>query len=263
MTRTALVGIVNLTPDSFFDGGKAATIHAALAHAHALIDAGADVLDIGAESTRPHATPLTATEEIARLRPVLAEIIALCHAHQLRVSLDTRHAATAAYGIETGVEWINDVSGGEDRGLLQHVAESHVQYVFMHSLGIPANPHITLPQNINPCTHLREFFTQKIEELGEIGIPSARLIIDAGLGFGKTAAQSLALLWDSPHLQRDLGCPVLVGHSRKSLFSLCGADTTESRLPTTLLASHYLMQQEVAYIRIHDVQAHQQLRASF
>jgi dihydropteroate synthase len=259
MGATKLVGILNITPDSFSDGGAAFATNQALQQAEEMLQNGAKVIDVGAESTRPNATEIDFATEISRLKPVLAEIVKLAKAHNAVVSLDTRHAQTAEFGLKNGVAWINDVSSGANDDLLQVVANAQAQYVLMHSITIPANPKITLPNDQQLLPTITAFFEAKITHLQEIDITKDRIIIDAGLGFGKCAAGSLRLMLASEELQQQIGCPLLVGHSRKSMFKILGAENMEQRNQLTLLASSFLAQQQVAYLRVHDVIAHQAL----
>ncbi len=256
---TQLVGILNITPDSFSDGGRYDVPEAAYRHAEQLIKDGAEVLDIGAESTRPGAAPLSAEEEWQRLGPVLPDIVRLAQQQHVLVSVDTRHAATAKAAILVGADWINDVSGGADDALLYHVAEApEVRYVLMHSLGVPADKAVHLPEGCDPVVEVNDWFERQMTRLESIGIARERMILDPGIGFGKTATQSLTLLWHCPVLKR-ADIPLLFGHSRKSCFRLISEDLVR-RDSLTLLASSYLMQQEVAYIRVHEIHAHATLR---
>lgn len=260
MTTTQLVGILNVTPDSFSDGGRYDTAEKAYKHAEQLLTDGADILDIGAESTRPDATPLIATQEWERLEPVLPDIVTLAHKQGKKVSLDTRHASTANHALTCGVDWINDVSGGRDKDLLHVVANAGCRYVAMHALTIPADKNITLPENADVVATLLDYFNVMIETYEKVGLSRDLLIIDPGLGFGKNASQSLALLWAAPEFQA-LDCPLYIGHSRKSCFGLMG--DTSQREALTLLASHYLMHHNIDYLRVHNVRSHATLRKTF
>jgi dihydropteroate synthase len=252
---THLVGILNLTPDSFSDGGRYDAPHAAYQHAEALIEDGAEVLDIGAESTRPNASPIDADTEWQRLSPALPDIITLAHKRNVKVSIDTRHPETAARAIHAGVDWINDVSFGASERLLRVVAEATIDYVAMHSLGVPADKNIILPTNQPPYPQVRDACAALLERLECFNLERTRVILDVGIGFGKDAAQSLSLLWDAPQLA-ELGCRTLVGHSRKSCFNLLGND----RDALTLAASAYLMHRSIDYLRVHDIRTHATLR---
>ncbi len=248
---TRLVGILNLTPDSFSDGGKYNGAQAALAQAESLLRQGASVLDVGAESTRPNATPISATEEWARLETHLPALIALAHAQGAVLSLDTRHAETAARALLLGVDWINDVSGFEDPAMVEAVVAAPCRLVVMHHLGVPPNPNVTLPESADVVAMVRTALFVRVAELEAQGIERARLILDPGLGFGKTAQQSRALIEGAAAL-KSLGLPLFFGHSRKSFL---GPDAA-ARERGTLEASAQLIAQGVDYLRVHDVAAH-------
>jgi dihydropteroate synthase len=253
--RTQWVGILNLTPDSFSDGGSYGTHEAVMAHVEQMLADGASVIDVGAESTRPHAQPLSYHEEWERLSPHLADIVCKVHDAGAVVSLDTRHAPTAQRAIDYGVDWINDVSGGASPALVHAVRDApHVRYVVMHSLSIPADPQIVLPEEQSVCTALDAFFSSRLAWLAAQGIDASRIILDVGLGFGKSKAQSLELLWSMPYFKK-FSCPLLVGHSRKSMFSLCAQHPSEHEA-LTLLASSYLMHHHIDYLRVHNVRRH-------
>jgi dihydropteroate synthase len=252
---TQLIGILNLTPDSFSDGGRYDAPEAAYASAQEMMEAGATVIDVGAESTRPNATPLSAKEEWRRLSPVLADLVSLANAQRVSISVDTRHAATAASAIRLGAHWMNDVSCGACPRLLEEVAASDAHYVAMHSLTVPADPAVVLPSDKPASAYVKEALLRFLEHLERLGIPRDRVITDVGLGFGKTADQSLALLWDAPRIKEALGCRMLVGHSRKSFLMRASAES-HARDAMTLLASNYLMHRGMDYLRVHDVGAH-------
>lgn len=252
---TQIVGIINVTPDSFSDGGEAFTPAAALDRAQQLINQGAEILDVGAESTRPHAIPLTADEEWKRLEPLWAPLWELCQGSGVLLSLDTRHANTTANALAIGCDWINDVSGFADKAMIAAMQESNCSLVVMHSLGVPANPEETMENHVDAVTEVNSFFAERIAELREAGIDDERIIIDPGIGFGKTAEQSLALLWNIAEIQA-LDFPVLVGHSRKSFFKPFTDNWEIERDSLTRLVSHYLRSKKVDYIRVHDVAGH-------
>jgi dihydropteroate synthase len=252
---TQLIGILNLTPDSFSDGGKYDAPHKAYQQAERLINDGAEVLDIGAESTRPNATPIDTETEWKRLEVALPDIITLAHERGIKVSIDTRHAETAARAIRAGVDWINDVSFGTSDRLLCEVAASSVEYVAMHSLGVPANKHVILSEESAAYPQVSAAFVALLSRLENFNIEHSRVILDAGIGFGKNAQQSLSLLWDTPKFT-ELGCRLLVGHSRKSCFKLLDDDVDA----LTIAASAYLMHCDVDYLRVHDVRTHATVR---
>jgi dihydropteroate synthase len=248
--RTRIVGIVNLTPDSFSDGGKYVGPDAAIAHMEMLVEQGADVLDVGAESTRPGARTLSPAEEWERLSGVLS--VAKSRFAHIPISVDTRHAATAARAIDAGVDWINDVAGGSDRQMLEVMRSASCRYVVMHSLSVPADPKKVLPESVNATTTVHGWAERKLLELQDAGIFPERVILDPGIGFGKTAAQSWNLL-RGVHKLMDLDVPLLVGHSRKSFFKSVTEKNAAERDVETHMVSAWLAQQGVPYLRVHDV----------
>lgn len=248
--RTRIVGIVNLTPDSFSDGGKYVGPEAAIAHMERLVAEGADVLDIGAESTRPGARALSLAEEWERLEPVVQ--VAKTRFPFTPISIDTRNAATASKALDAGADWINDVSGGTDGQMLEVIRASACRYVVMHSLSVPANPKKVLPVNVDATVTVYSWAERKLQVLYDAGIDPARVILDPGIGFGKTAEQSWNLLRGVPTLM-ELPAPLLIGHSRKSFFKLVGERLATERDMETHMVSCWLAQCGVPYIRAHDV----------
>ena len=248
MPDTKIVGILNLTPDSFSDGGQFFTPIAAIKHIMSLIAHGADVVDIGAESTRPGATPLTADEEWQRLEPVLKQLIAF---PDIPFSLDSRHAATVEKATAYGIAYINDVSGFGEHAMVAAVRKSSCKLIVMHSLTVPADKSVMMPESEDVVASLLAFAQKRIETLVAAGIAKERIIFDPGLGFGKSAAQSFTILRHIDQL-KILSVALYIGHSRKSFL---GAD----RDAATLALSQYLMEKHVGYIRVHDVAAHKQL----
>jgi dihydropteroate synthase len=252
MAETRLVGILNLTPDSFSDGGKFSDKDAALDAISRMIAAGAHVIDIGAESTRPGAPPVSPQEEWRRLEPVLQSLASVKQPN-ISFSLDTRHAENAAKALEIGIDWINDVTGFISPAMINAVKASSCTLVMMHSLGIPANRSITLPQSANVTETLITWAKERIALLEQQGILRNRIVFDPGIGFGKTPQQSFALIRDIKKFMT-LGVRVMVGHSRKSFLASLG-----DRDDATLAASFYLAEQGVDYLRVHDVPRHTQM----
>ena len=255
---TQIIGILNLTPDSFSDGGHYVRADAILARVQAMLADGADIVDVGAESTRPNAVPLTPEEEWARLAPVLPDILRLTRAAGKRLSLDTRHASTAALGLESGVDIINDVSGLRDAQMRAVLAEHSCHIIAMHARSIPANPTDILPPETDVVASILAWKAAVLKQCAESGIAKTRLIFDMGIGFGKSAVQSLALL-ASGFWQHDDSL-WLIGHSRKSFMQLVSSTPANARDTLTLAYSSILMQQYIAYVRVHDVAGHVKLR---
>ncbi len=249
---TQLMGILNITPDSFSDGGKFIDPAAAAQHFAALVGQGAQLIDIGAESTRPGATPLSANEEWARLEPVLAAVMPCHH----RISIDTRHAETARQSLIAGAHIINDVTGLTDARMRAVLAAAACPIIVMHSLSVPVNPLDAWPADIDPIAEIMRWKAAVTALAAASGIAPARLIYDPGLGFGKSAAQSLALIARAAKLVES-GGQWLFGHSRKSFLKMPG-DTPQQRDAATLEHSKHLVAAGVQFLRVHNVALHRE-----
>ena len=249
-----LMGIINITPDSFSDGGKVTDMATALQQAHQLVNSGANLLDLGAEATGPTATPLDAETEWQRLEPVLTAILA--EKKQLlvppKISIDTRHATVAARALAAGADWINDVSGLSDPAMRAVIQPTDCDVVIMHQLGIPQDNTRHLPLNADPVAAVYAWAETQLTLLEQQGIAPARVILDVGIGFGKTAEQSLALLQQIAEFKK-LPARLLVGHSRKSFLRLFTDNTAAERDLETLAVSKYLSAQKIDYLRLHDI----------
>ncbi|HXI68972.1 MAG TPA: dihydropteroate synthase [Verrucomicrobiae bacterium] len=248
--RPALVmGIVNVTPDSFSDGGKFLDPAAAVAHALELVKQGADILDIGGESTRPGAGPVSEAEELRRVIPVLQQLAAQI---KIPISIDTTKAAVAQAALQAGASIVNDVAAGRDNHeLWKTVSEFRAGYICMHAPGsaqtMPPRPfHADVVRAVN------EFFAERLEKLSVAGIGSDQVMLDVGIGFGKTLEQHLELLANLRSFTT-LRRPLLLGVSRKSfLGKLLGAEVNE-RLPASLACATLAVEAGVQVIRTHDV----------
>ncbi len=248
-----LVGILNVTPDSFSDGGTYQSTEQLIKHAVKLVEDGANVIDIGAESTAVGSTPLSAESEWARLADALE---AICTAHYLippKISVDTYQPLTAKRALERGVNWINDVSGLTYPAMRDVLRESSAQCVIMHYLSIPASHNYKLPLDCDVVETVYTWGEKQIAESIKSGIEKSRLIFDPGIGFGKHPAQSLALLQCASRF-RELGVPILIGHSRKGFLSLFAPSNAKEREIETAVISGYLSN-HVDYLRVHDVRA--------
>lgn len=248
---TKLVGIINLTPDSFSGDGINAL--EGLARIDAMIAQGASVIDIGSESTRPNAASISAEEEWKRLRPLVEALGSRLATTEF--SIDTRHVEVARKAIAAGFKWINDVSGAADPTLIDVIRQTGCKLVLMHSLSVPADPQKTIAADVDPVMEVIEWGQRKLSILEQAGISKAQIIFDPGIGFGKTAEQSLLLLKHIAQL-RVLGLPLLVGHSRKSFLSQFTQQLSAKRDGETLAVSYYLAMQQVDYLRVHDVANH-------
>lgn len=244
-----LMGVLNVTPDSFSDGGRFLEPQAAIEHAWRLVEEGADLLDIGGESTRPYALPVSADEELRRVMPVLE---ALAEQMPIPISIDTYKAAVAQQAIAAGAEIVNDVTAAtEDPLMLSVVAQTGVAVCLMHMQGRPP----TMQQNPQYQDVVEEVYTylrSRRDAALEAGIPLERIALDPGIGFGKRLEHNLALLRNARRLH-ELGCPVLVGPSRKRFIGeVLGNLEADRRLGTVGVALG-LACQGVQILRVHDV----------
>ena len=250
-----IMGIVNVTPDSFFDGGEHMQVEQAVAHALRLRDEGADMLDLGAESSRPGARSLSADEELRRLLPVLCRLRAV--ASGVCISVDTYHAATADAVLRCGASVINDISGCVyDPALLDVLVQHRPGYVLMHRQGRPATMQ-NAPRYDDVRRDVMEFFDQMLNRLVRAGLPEDRIVLDPGIGFGKTLEHNLTLL---AHAEEWLtfGRPVLMGLSMKSLFGDLLGLPVARRDAVTQTATALLWQKGIFWHRVHDVAAARQ-----
>jgi dihydropteroate synthase len=249
-TRKTIMGILNVTPDSFSDGGRFNSRDRAVEQARKLTADGADIVDVGAESTRPGHTPITAEDEWARLAPLLEPLLEEVDAP---FSIDTYKAATARRATELGVVVVNDVWGLQhDAAMADTVAEAGAALVVMHNR-TDTDPAIDI------VADLRRFFDQSLDLAQRAGIPNERIILDPGIGFGKTKQQNLAALAATTELQ-DYGLPILIGISRKSIFGALLGATVEGRLIGTIAANLVTAMYGARLFRVHDPAEH---RAAF
>ena len=258
LDRPRMMGIVNVTPDSFADGGRYLASDAAIAHAQQLEAEGADILDIGGESTRPGADPVDAEEEWRRVGPVIE---ALAPRTRARLSIDTRKAEVMRRAAQAGVHLINDVSAlRHDPASLETAARTGLPVVLMHAQGDPRSMQ-DKPHYDDVVLDICDWLGARIEACEAAGIPRSRLIVDPGIGFGKTLAHNLGLL-GCLSLFHGLGCAVLIGASRKSFIGrLTGTADADDRLPGSLAAALIGAAQGVQVLRVHDVAATRQALA--
>jgi dihydropteroate synthase len=244
-----LMGIVNVTPDSFHDGGRFACAEAAIAQARRLIDEGADIIDVGGESTRPGAEPLTAAEELARVLPVL-EALRGCGAP---LSVDTRQPAMMRAALAAGAAMINDVNALRAPGALEAIAGSDASVCLMHMRGEPRTMQ-QAPRYADVVGEVTAFLETRIAACVAAGIDRRRIVVDPGFGFGKRFEDNLALARALPALARL--APVLAGFSRKSMIgAMTGRAATGDRLAGSLAAALWAARQGAAILRVHDVAA--------
>ena len=242
---TAVMGILNITPDSFHDGGEYNERAAARERAERMVAAGVDILDIGGESTRPGADPVPVEEEIERVVPVIEAIADL----DAMVSVDTRKAEVARAALDAGADLLNDVSGLEDPEMRLVAADYDVPVVVMHSIEVPVDPDSEVHYD-DVVTDVLDYLTERVLLAEKAGLDRSQILVDPGLGFGKSAAESFELLGRIDEL-RALGCPVLVGHSHKSMFELAGAEPGEA-LHETVAATAVAADRGADVVRVHD-----------
>jgi dihydropteroate synthase len=247
--RTLVMGIVNVTPDSFSDGGRFVAPDAAVRHAIGLARDGADLVDVGGESTRPGSDPVPADEEIARVVPVIARLARELPA--IPISIDTRKAEVAAAGLEAGAAIVNDVSAGTDPDMLPLVAERGAGIVLMHLKGEPKTMQ-EAPAYDDVVREVREHLAERVEAAERSGVEPARIAVDPGIGFGKDLHHNLELIRRVDALL-DLGRPVLVGPSRKRFIGAILDLPEDERVEGTIGAVVWMVARGVHAVRVHDV----------
>ena len=247
--RPMLMGIVNVTPDSFSDGGQFFDTQSAIEHALRLAEEGADILDIGGESTRPYADAVSAADELKRVLPVDESIASRV---SIPISIDTSKSVVAEAALSAGAEIINDVTGLEaDSSMLSLAAETEAGVCAMHMQGTPATMQDD-PQYVNLVEEIADYLKNRRDRLIGAGIAAERICLDPGIGFGKTHQHNLELMANCWQFH-DLKCPVLVGHSRKGFLGKLIGDKTADRTAATIGGALALAAQGVQIIRVHDV----------
>ena len=243
-----IMGILNITPDSFSDGGKFYKKKAGLKHAFNLFEFGADIVDVGGESTRPGSKPISEKEEWSRIEKIIRKI-----GRKIPLSLDTRKAGIMNKGIKIGIELINDISGlSYDSKTIELLKKHQTPFVIQHSQGTPENMQNN-PKYKNELLDIYDFFEEKIKFLRSEGIKHNNIILDPGIGFGKNLKHNMNLI-KSISIFHTLGFPILLGLSRKKFIKdLSGKNDTKERLGGTIASSLYSMMQGVQILRIHDV----------
>lgn len=249
--KPLVMGILNVTPDSFYDGGRYMDFNAAIAHAHEMIEMGADIIDVGGESTRPGASFISAETEISRVCPVIE---ALAKNNNVPISIDTTKAVVAKEAIRCGATIVNDISGlSFDAEMVNVVAETGAYVVISHIRGTPQ----TMQQNVHYddiLLEIRNFLQTAIEKATKAGVQREKIIIDPGIGFGKSLEGNYIILNNIPYF-KELGYPLLIGISRKSLIGKL-YDTDEDRLPATIALNAIIAYLGADIIRVHDVKEH-------
>jgi len=251
MDRVQIMGILNVTPDSFTDGGRFDAPVAALAHARQMQDQGADLIDVGGESTRPGASVVPPDQEITRTAPVIAALRGA--GLDVPLSIDTRKAAVAQAAVQAGADLVNDVSGFTfDAGLARFCAGAGLPVCVMHAQGDPQTMQDD-PRYDDVVLDVYDFLEARITALEDAGIPRDRIIVDPGIGFGKTQAHNLALL-ARIGVFHGLGCPILLGASRKKFIATLGqAAQIDTRVHGSVAVALAAVAQGVQILRVHDV----------
>ncbi|BBU28006.1 dihydropteroate synthase [Burkholderia sp. THE68] len=244
------MGILNVTPDSFSDGGRFLSRDAALARAHQLLADGADMIDIGGESTRPGAPPVPLDEELERVVPIVEALRAV----QVPISVDTYKPAVMRAVLDAGADMINDIWGLRQEGALDAVKGSDCGLCVMHMLGEPRTMQLHEPVYEDVVADVRDFFAERVAALAQAGIAAARVSLDPGYGFGKTVEHNYALL---AHLAATLPAgthfPLLAGMSRKSMLGAVTGRGAAERLAASVAAAVCAAERGAAIIRVHDV----------
>lgn len=245
------MGIVNVTPDSFYDGGRFASVEAAVDHAWRLVEEGADIVDVGGQSTRPGAREVPEEEEIRRILPVVRALVGRL---SVPISVDTMRARVAHQAMEAGAHIINDVSAmTRDPDMVRVAHDTGAGVILMHMQGRPETMQIA-PQYEDVVREVRAYLADRLEAVSAAGVARECLAVDPGIGFGKTVEHNLELL---AHLEEmiSLGRPVVIGVSRKSFLGHLTGRSVEERLPASLAALAWCVDRGVHVIRVHDVAA--------
>lgn len=251
------MGIVNVTPDSFSDGGCYDSVQAAIDRARRLVDEGADIVDIGGESTRPGATPVSAGEELKRIIPVLEGL----HDLTVPISVDTYKPLVMREATLAGASMINDVNAFEALGALEAIANSEVAVCLMHKQGTPQTMQVA-PKYDNVVSEVKSYLQSRVTVVSDAGVAKDRIVIDPGFGFGKNTTHNLTLLKELGKL-KDLGVAVLAGLSRKSVLGKITQREVGDRLYSSLAAALMAVIKGADIVRVHDVAATREVLAVY
>ncbi|MBC7787160.1 MAG: dihydropteroate synthase [Methylophilaceae bacterium] len=250
LTNPCVMGVVNVTPDSFSDGGQYASTNKAVEHALQLVEEGASILDIGGESTRPGATPVGLDEELARVILVIEKLAKIVN---IPLSIDTYKPKVMQAAIDAGISIVNDINALQAPGALEVVANSDVGVCLMHMQGSPQTMQID-PQYDDVVAEVSAFLTARFNIVMQAGISSSRILLDPGFGFGKRTMHNIALLKQLAQL-RQIGQPLLVGLSRKSVLGQVLGDNKTDRVAASIAASVVAAINGANILRVHDVRA--------
>jgi dihydropteroate synthase len=244
-----LMGVINVTPDSFSDGGRFLDSARAIAHGLELRAQGAAILDVGGESTRPGATPVTAQDELARVLPVIEGLVSADSS--VRISIETSKAAVASAALSAGATMVNDVTALRDPDMARTVADAQADLCLMHMLGDPRTMQAD-PQYDDVVLDVKGFLAQRLQYATAHGIPEERILLDPGIGFGKTVDHNLELLARLDELTQ-LGRPVVIGTSRKAFLGRLTGREVDDRLASTIATCVMAYERGASVFRVHDV----------
>mgnify|MGYP001797895585 CR=1 FL=1 len=247
--RPLIMGVLNVTPDSFSDGGQHTSVSAACAAAERMVRSGADIIDVGGESTRPGATPVSTQQELDRTVPVVE---ALVDALPCLVSIDTSKADVMREAVAAGARLINDVRALTEPDALATAAAARVSVCLMHMQGAPATMQIA-PEYNDPVVEVRTFLSERIAACQRAGIPADQILVDPGFGFGKRLADNLALVRELGAIA-NLGFPVLIGVSRKSMLGQITGRSVEHRQTGSAILAAECVRRGARVVRLHDVE---------
>ncbi len=254
MVQTKIMGILNVTPDSYFSKSRCENVEIAIAYAKQLEAQGADLIDIGGESTRPGSSPVSAEEEINRVIPLIKSL----KSHiQIPLSIDTTKTEVALAALEEGVSLLNDVSGFSCPKMREIAASFDVDVCAMHAIPWSKDLNAKTYYEEGVITAILRWFETTVSQLIRSGVSEKHIILDPGIGFGKTVADNLEILYHLPQL-KNFGYPLLLGISRKLFMSKILKLPTADLLPATLTINALAIQAEIDYIRVHDVKEHKE-----
>ena len=254
---TKIVGILNITPDSFYDGGKYLEQKDILKKTEDLIEEGADIIDIGAESTRPGATPINKDQEIARIKDSLCKIVKIAHKAKVATAIDSYKYEVIKFALDNGIDMVNDQKGLETDKKVELVRSFGVPVVVMHSLTVPTDRNINLDTKVDVISQLKIWIEKKVNYLVDRGIKKESIIFDPGIGFGKTAKQNYEIIKRCQELKTP-EIKIYIGHSNKGFLKILG-----NQEAFTLASSVILMGKGVDFLRVHDVGSHKALQLNF
>lgn len=240
------MGILNVTPDSFSDGGLFVNADKAIEHAKQMVKEGAEIIDVGGESSRPGSEPVSEEEELRRVKPVIQKLV---NEINVPISIDTYKPKVAEKCLSLGVQLVNDITGLRNKEMIKVVAQYKVPVIIMHMKGNPRNMQVN-PTYEDVIKEIKEFLSERISEARKAGINN--VIIDPGIGFGKNTEHNLQILKRLSEL-KDLGCPILVGPSRKSFIENITGLPVNERLEGTLAAISIAIMNGANIIRVHDI----------